>query len=98
MRYLTYDKDGQITGAYLQDLLPEHRDAYFECDEAQYAARFNYVVKGGKLVAAPPKAQAPQDIEQVVLQKLEESKRSKIKQLLAEGKSVDEVAEHFGKQ
>jgi len=34
MRYVTYDPSGNLTGCFLQDLLPEHEAAHFPIDEA----------------------------------------------------------------
>ena len=54
MKYLTFDADGTITGAFIQDLREEHADCYIEVSDEQYEERFALMVKGGKLVAAPP--------------------------------------------
>ena len=53
MRYLTYDENGKITGSYLQELREEHKAAFIEVDEGHAARRFEFIVVGGKLVAAP---------------------------------------------
>lgn len=39
MHYFTYDEDGAITGAYIQDLLPEHSERFIEVTPELYAGQ-----------------------------------------------------------
>lgn len=62
MEYVTYDENGNLTGSYLQDLLPEHEGVHIEVDDAQRAAwttfRANNTRDGLELIG-PVVAPAP---------------------------------------
>ena len=60
MRYLTYDAGGGMTGAYIQQLLPEHAASYIEVGSDVYMQWVNYRMIDGELVfVAPPPAPPP---------------------------------------
>ncbi|MEW9586617.1 hypothetical protein [Paraburkholderia sp. DGU8] len=59
MRYLTYNGNGPFTGAYIQDLLPEHEANHIEVDEATYLNWCNVSYQDGAIVPTPPVAPAP---------------------------------------
>ena len=42
IRYVTYDEEGNLTGCYLQELLPEHADCYIEVPEEFVQIWTNY--------------------------------------------------------
>jgi hypothetical protein len=42
MHYVTYDEAGNLTGAYLQDLHPEHEAVHIEVTPEQYADWVNF--------------------------------------------------------
>jgi endonuclease/exonuclease/phosphatase family metal-dependent hydrolase len=66
MRYVTYNPEtGALTGAYLQDLNPEHAAAHLEVTEEQYAAWTGLMVQDLEaetleLVAVPGPSEADQ--------------------------------------
>lgn len=49
MRYLTYDNNGQITGAYQQDVSPEHKLNFIEVSETDFKNWTNLEFKNGNL-------------------------------------------------
>ncbi len=59
MRYVTFDESGNLTGAFLQDLHPDHADSYLEVDEEVYAGWVNYRLVEGELELVPPAEPAP---------------------------------------
>lgn len=68
MDYVTYDKTGALTGAYLQDLLPEHAQNYFEVGADQRMNWPSYCMNstrdGLELLppAPPPPIPVPQEV------------------------------------
>lgn len=54
MKYFTLDSSGNITGAYIQDLLPEHEAAHLEVSDEDYAKRFTHQYVNGAFVLKPP--------------------------------------------
>ena len=52
MQFLTYDSNGNFTGAHIQDVVPDGA-AYLEVDDATYANWVNYRYVGGQIVAKP---------------------------------------------
>lgn len=59
MRYLAYDESGNITGAYLQDLRPDHATRHIEATENQARNWVNLRVVNGRLESRPPPAPTP---------------------------------------
>ncbi|MEW9585523.1 hypothetical protein [Paraburkholderia sp. DGU8] len=53
MRYLTYNGNGPFTGAYIQDLLPDHEANHIEVDEATYLNWCNLSYQDGAIVPTP---------------------------------------------
>ena len=53
MKYVTYDSAGKLTGAYWQDLLPEHASGAIEVDDDQYRNWTAYEVVNGQLQVKP---------------------------------------------
>ena len=58
--YITYDSNGAVTGAYIQDLHPAHTSSHIEATPEQMANWVGLCVVGGQLVLKPPE---PVDIE-----------------------------------
>jgi|SRR6478672_909688 len=58
MNYVTYDVSGNLTGAYQQDLLPEHADKYIEVPAEQRGEWVRYRANAARtgLELVPPKA------------------------------------------
>jgi hypothetical protein len=61
MIYVTYDKNtGNLTGAYIQDLLPEHEDCYVEVALEQHdnwtGLKFNLDTQELEVYTPPPAA------------------------------------------
>jgi hypothetical protein len=54
MRYLTFSGNGPFTGAYIQDLQPEHEGNYIEVDAAMYLNWANLSYQDGEIVPTPP--------------------------------------------
>lgn len=48
MKYVTFDEAGALTGAYWQDLQPEHVGAFIEVGDAQYAAWVTFRANAGR--------------------------------------------------
>lgn len=53
MQYITFDEQGNTTGAYLQDMLPEHVGRAVEATDEQCRNWTNLRVVNGALVAVP---------------------------------------------
>lgn len=65
MRYLTYDEAGNVTGAYLQDLHPDHVARHVEVSVEQYSDWVNLIVVDGALQpkpTSPPVPYVPQEV------------------------------------
>lgn len=60
MRYLTYNGNGPFTGAYIQDLLPEHGANHIEVDEATYLNWCSLSYSNGAIVPTPGPSAAQQ--------------------------------------
>jgi hypothetical protein len=52
MRFLTYDSNGNFTGAYIQDTVPTG-ESYVEVDAATYANWVNLMYQNGAIVPRP---------------------------------------------
>jgi hypothetical protein len=66
MKYLTFDQAGNLTGAYIQDVPPEHADNHMEVSDADYANWVNLHLVNGALEPKPPAPPAPPAIPEEV--------------------------------
>lgn len=68
MKYVTHDDTGALTGAYIQDLHPDHEGIYIEATDDQLTNWVRYQANANfdGLELAPPPAIIPPTAEQII--------------------------------
>ena len=69
MKYVTFNESGELTGAYIQDLHPDHSDSYIEVNDADYSQWVMLQANADRtgVEIAPPPAIIPPTAEQIIV-------------------------------